>query len=204
MLRLTRRVGLSAATATLLLGGGLLAGTSAGQAILRGDPRQAMAEMEYGGMPPGFPGMHGGPARFGHGPNHPPPPFGPRHLAQDLAALETELGIRTNQLDAWRDFTDNLQAAMRPPMPPMPSENDKSKPQAFALVEQVAKELVAKAKKAEALTKAVETLRAVLTPGQLERVVAFEDRMRRPPPPFGFMPPPPPDGDAPPPPPPPQ
>ena len=200
-----KRAGIAATLAALLLGGGLLAGTSAGQALMAGDPRQAMANRDYDGMPPGFPGMHGGHGMFGHGAHMPPPGFGSHMIAQHLAALETELGIRANQLDAWRDFTDNLQAALKPPFPPAPPAPGAApaqKPQAFAMAEQLAKDVAGKAKKAEALSKAIDVLRTTLTADQLEKVVAFEDQLRHRPMPFGMMPPPP-GGDMPPPPPPP-
>ncbi|RWF38829.1 MAG: hypothetical protein EOS46_31330, partial [Mesorhizobium sp.] len=53
-------------------------------------------------------GPHGfGPEGFGPRRMGPPPEF---MLAARLAALETRVGIRSEQLDAWRDYTSALQA----------------------------------------------------------------------------------------------
>ncbi len=67
----------------------------------------------------------------GHLPPSPPlvrkPGPGRSPLAQDLAALETEIGIRSHQIDAWRDFTDALLAVTAPPQfPGLPPTADRS------------------------------------------------------------------------------
>jgi hypothetical protein len=120
----------------------------------------------------GHGGKHGKHSRHGR--------HGPDRLAEKLAVMETEIGIRANQLDAWRDFTDSLQATMRPPMGPlgrsaMPS-GDKTEP--FSLADHVADAAIDRAKSAEELKRAVATLRTTLTPEQLDKVKVIEARFR--------------------------
>ena len=201
-----------------LLAGAGFAGRSIAQSVAQQGPGGQYDDRGEPGQGGWFGHRHGHGQEFGRGEDGPegfgrggpgmgpPPPYGPRHMTQDLAELETELGIRANQLDSWRDFTDNLQAVTRPPMPPAPpaAGAPAAKPAAFALASFVAQDFAAKAKKAEALSKAIEALKTALTADQLDKVIAFEDRMRRPPPPrFGMAPPPPPSDGTPPPPPPP-
>lgn len=159
----------------------------------RGD-RLVVAQAE----PP--PPLFGGPAHRGPEVGPPLPMRDPKlepgrpPLAHALAAMETEIGIRSQQIDIWRDFTDALLAATTPPAPPTPSGEGEGRPparkaQPFAPVLQLANDAVEYGRKAERLLKAIDSLRGTLTPEQLEKVAALESRFLSPPsgphPPFG-------------------
>lgn len=112
------------------------------------------------------------------------PPHDPDQLAEKLAAIETEIGIRANQLDAWRDFTDALLAMTKPSLPPrqpapspqgIPPSGEKSEP--FAIPQHLADDAIARGKRAETLSKAIEALRSTLTPEQLSKVTTLEERL---------------------------
>ncbi|MFC3691764.1 hypothetical protein [Chenggangzhangella methanolivorans] len=112
-----------------------------------------------------------GPKPFGpkgpHGWRGGPPPgpkFGPP-LAAVLAAQETAIGIRSGQLDAWRDYSDALQAMLAPPKPPAKTDA----PEAFSAEQAMADDAVARGRAAEKLKSAIEALKPKLTPEQLER-----------------------------------
>lgn len=114
----------------------------------------------------------------GHLPRPPPPP----HLARMLAELETAVGIRTNQFDVWRDFTDALQAVASPavppfaPVPPDAEEKSRTKAEAFAVATKLAEDAIERGRRAEALLKAITALRERLTPEQLEKLAQAEQR----------------------------
>lgn len=149
-----------------------------------------------GPMP--WPGPHGpmrhgpqGPEGFGFRRMGPPPEM----LAARLSALETRIGIRSEQLDAWRDYTSALQAVLAPPSRPdfgpggtgAPGP-DAPKHDPFAFQEKLADDVTARAASAAKLKDAIATLRSKLTPEQLE-ILASADRPLGPPPgPWGNPP----------------
>lgn len=86
-----------------------------------------------------------------------------------LSAQETALGIRTDQMDAWRGYTTAL-IALLPSGERLERWRNKEKradAQAFDLAQDIASAAIERAEKARALQDAVARLKAVLTPEQL-------------------------------------
>jgi hypothetical protein len=121
-----------------------------------------------------------GPQGAGMRPMGPPPEF---MLAARLSALETRIGVRSEQLDAWRDYTSALQAVLAPPRPghapggPDAKGRDNapgSRPDALAFQEKLADDVIGRAASAGKLKDAIAALRTTLTPQQLEILASAE------------------------------
>ncbi|MDX8513438.1 hypothetical protein [Mesorhizobium captivum] len=167
-----------------------------------GDEPPAISRQDDAGLGPmprlGPNGMRPGPEGFRR--MGPPPP---EMLAARLSALETRISIRTEQLDAWRDYTSALQAVLAPPRfgrgpgtpggpeaggPPAPGGPDQAQRDPFAFQERLADEVTKRAASAAKLKDAIVALRSKLTPEQIE-ILASADRPLGPPPgPWGNPP----------------
>lgn len=128
----------------------------------------ARADLEDGARAPEARPPLPGPRPFGPHGRHAGPPPGPRFgppLAARLAEQETAIGIRSNQLDAWRDYADALQAMLAPPKPPAaPPARE-----AFAIEGAMAADIAARGEAAAKLKSAIDALKPKLSPEQLER-----------------------------------
>jgi hypothetical protein len=100
-------------------------------------------------------------------------------LAEQLTVLETRIGIRVDQLNAWRDYTSALQSLLNAPPP---KENCENPPVIENIAEQhkdpfdreqkLADTITGRAVTAARLKDAVAVLRTVLTQQQLQELVA--------------------------------
>lgn len=96
-----------------------------------------------------------------------------------LAAHETALGIRPDQMDAWRAYSSAL-AAMIPSGDRLERWRDtekRSKAEAFALVQDIAAAALERARKAERLQETANALKASLSPEQLSLAGKMQVRL---------------------------
>jgi len=162
MKRVLAAIGIAALTGTTLL--------SSAVAAEPAKPAPTEQARPGPGMKPGPRGPHGMDREARHA------RFELR-LAGRLAAAETLIGIRADQLDAWRDYTSALLALVEPPAPPLPDE-DAAK--AFAREERLAREITERAAKAATLVRSIEVLKTTLTSDQLEKLGEVELRLMPP------------------------
>ena len=162
---------LSAALGTLLVLSGPALAAPSDQSPAPAIERPATAPGQAGDMAR-QPGPSGAPSKA---PDFRPRPHGERRmgpefdmrLAARLAAAETLIGIRSEQLDAWRDYTSALIDLLQPPAPPPPLPPGDEAGKAFARQEQMARRIMERAAKADTLLKAIAALREKLTDAQL-------------------------------------
>ncbi|MHC5306301.1 hypothetical protein [Bartonella sp. LJL80] len=112
----------------------------------------------------------------GHkGPEHKKGPHGKHsgmRMAEKLSAMETAVGIRSDQLDAWRKYTSSFvdMTDMTPPKPEEAAAEAKNKP---IFGERMADMTIERAEKAAKFKTAAEELRKVLDAEQLKKMEEY-------------------------------
>jgi hypothetical protein len=148
---------------------------TAAEATTRGGDRGEMKRGPHGGK---HAGKHEGRGHHmrGHGPH------GPRNmqmwLANNLNTTETLIGITADQQDAWRGYTNAVLAMFERPARPDVKPGDKADAAKvpFAREERLIRMATDRAAKAADLSKAIEALKAKLTPEQMQKLADAELR----------------------------
>lgn len=115
-------------------------------------------------------GRHHGRDMRGHGPHGPRGERMQMWLAQNLNAAETLIDIRPDQKDAWRGYTNALLAMFQPPARPDAAAAAAADSAPFAREERLIRNSTERAAKAADLQKAIDALKAKLTPEQLQKL----------------------------------
>lgn len=145
---------------------------------------EATQPMPHAGWP--CPGPHPEGPMMAFGDGRPMPPFGPPggfphgpnpalEIAGKLSALETLIGIRSAQLDAWRDYTGALTDFLafpkhRPPLANEPQADHDADKKDELFGERIADFALDRATKATVLKEKAAALRNVLTTDQLAKL----------------------------------
>ncbi|MBD8554233.1 hypothetical protein IFT84_06800 [Rhizobium sp. CFBP 8762] len=185
-------LGLASATMLSPLAAHAAPGTSSSQPTAQPAGMVEMAQADEGRLDkpkpphdrkdgPGKHGKHDRDDRDGkrkHGPRHEGMRGDPvMRLAGRLSAMETLIGIRGDQLEAWRNYTSAFidfadRGMPKPPMPAPAADGQATQtppPKPPLMAERLADRAIAQAEKAKKLKEVTEALKGVLTPEQLER-----------------------------------
>lgn len=138
-------------------------------------PTPPPAHGEHQPKPPHHKGPEAEGPKGPRGPEHFKGPHAGMHMAEKLSAMETALGIRSNQLDAWRKYTSSLVDLVDVTPPPPPAPDAKPAPDAVKPIfgEPIADRAIDRAEKAKKFKTAAEELRKVLDADQLNKLERY-------------------------------
>ncbi|WLT08670.1 hypothetical protein RAM19_11900 [Bartonella apihabitans] len=138
-------------------------------------PTPPPAHGEHQPKPPHHKGPEAEETKGAERPEHFKGPHAGMHMAEKLSAMETALGIRTNQLDAWRKYTSSLVDLVDVTPPPPPAPDAKPAPDAVKPIfgEPIADRAIDRAEKAKKFKTAAEELRKVLDADQLSKLERY-------------------------------